>query len=398
MDLHSGQPPWLADAQPLTLPPVAGDEQCEVAVIGGGITGVLVGYFLVREGVRVMLFDRRHPAAGSTAGSTGLLQYEIDTHLNELIRKVGRQRAEHAYRRGIAAIAELEALAGLIPGGCGFSRRDSLYFATTADDAAELETEFAARRAAGLPVRMLDRQQLAERSSIRAAAALLSSGDGQLDPFAFTRGILDRAMQAGMQAFGESQLVNCKDDGDGLSLTFPQAIVRARAVVYATGYEAGEQLRDLGANLNSTYAVGSAPLPSFPGWPDGCLVWETARPYFYARQTDDGRALIGGADTEFHDDHEQSAQLKRQAARLIERCGELFPELSFRPEYVWAGVFAETKDGLAYIGRPPGRPHEYFALGYGGNGITFGAIAARLIADLYLRRPNADAEVFAFER
>jgi len=46
----------------------------------------------------------------------------------------------------------------------------------------------------------------------------------------------------------------------------------------------------------------------------------------------------------------------------------------------------------------PGHERVYFALGYGGNGITFGMIAARLLTDLFLQRPNADAAVFCFER
>jgi glycine/D-amino acid oxidase-like deaminating enzyme len=53
---------------------------------------------------------------------------------------------------------------------------------------------------------------------------------------------------------------------------------------------------------------------------------------------------------------------------------------------------------LAYIGQPPGRPRAYFALGYGGNGITFSVIAGKLISDLFLGRPNPDADVFKFDR
>jgi glycine/D-amino acid oxidase-like deaminating enzyme len=399
MDLHSGQPLWLADAQPLPpFPPAGGELNCDVAVIGGGITGVLVSYFLIREGVRTLLFDQRQPAAGSTAASTGLLQYEIDTPLCELIDHVGQRRAVHAYRRGLAAIDELEALASLVPGGCGFSRRSSLYFASHAEHVARLEAEFSCRRAARLPVSYLNAAQLADRTSIQAPAALHSTGDAQLDPYAFTRGILARATALGLACYGDSRLLSATESGSDVRLSFAEANLTAKAVVYATGYEAHEQLRDFPANLNSTYAVATAPLDSQAGWPDGCLVWETARPYFYARQTDDGRAIFGGGDTEFADDHQRAKLFDRKADELMRRAAKLFPGIRCEAEYVWAGVFAETKDGLAYIGRPPGRDRTYFALGYGGNGITFSTIAARLIADLYLRRPNADAEVFSFQR
>jgi len=127
-------------------------------------------------------------------------------------------------------------------------------------------------------------------------------------------------------------------------------------------------------------------------------MWETARPYFYLRSTHDGRAIIGGEDTEYSDDHERDGLVERKVEKLQERFQKAFPAIPFDLEYAWAGTFAETKDGLAYIGETPELSHAYFALGYGGNGITFSAIAARIIADLYLGRKNAGASIFRFDR
>jgi glycine/D-amino acid oxidase-like deaminating enzyme len=108
--------------------------------------------------------------------------------------------------------------------------------------------------------------------------------------------------------------------------------------------------------------------------------------------------IIGGADTPYADDHQRDELIVRKTQELVRRFEELFPAAHFAPANAWAGTFAETKDGLAYIGKSASRPRMYFALGYGGNGITFAALAGRLIADLYVGRPNADAAVFAFDR
>jgi glycine/D-amino acid oxidase-like deaminating enzyme len=67
-------------------------------------------------------------------------------------------------------------------------------------------------------------------------------------------------------------------------------------------------------------------------------------------------------------------------------------------ECAWAGVFGETKDGLPYIGPHPQFPLGLFALGYGGNGITFSLIAAEIIRDVLLGRPTPDASIFGFDR
>ncbi len=129
--------------------------------------------------------------------------------------------------------------------------------------------------------------------------------------------------------------------------------VNARSVVYAAGYESGQFVPSEVGSLHSTYAIASEPLASSAGWPDDCLIWETARPYFYARKTADGRAIIGGEDTEYSDDHAEEGLLREKTAKLVRRFRSLFPAIDFVPVCAWAGTFGETKDGLAYIGTLP---------------------------------------------
>jgi glycine/D-amino acid oxidase-like deaminating enzyme len=399
MDLHTGTSLWQAGAPPLVrFPPLEGSLATEVAVIGGGVTGALVAQRLVREGVATVLVDKRQPCGGSTAASTGLLLYEIDVHLCDLARKVGWQRAVHAYRRGLTAIDELEQLVADLGLDCGFGRRDSLYLASHRWHLRRLRKEFDCRREFDFPVALLDRAALRDASSINAAGAIRSTGDAQLDPYRFTQQVLRHAIGGGLRVFGDTAVLAAEEGPAGVTLQTDCGRLACQAAVFATGYEAHEQLASPPGNLQSTYVVAGRPADTFPGWPDGCLIWETARPYSYARQTDDGRAMIGGGDTAFAEDHTRDALLERKTEALAERFGQLFPEIDFVPDYAWGGTFAETKDGLAYIGRPQGKKRTYFAMGYGGNGITFSAIAARLIADQHLGRPNADAEVFSWRR
>lgn len=399
MDLRTGTPYWrMLDPRPLEYPSLAGDVECEVAVVGGGITGALVGHSLCRAGVGTVLIDRRDLGTGSTSASTGLLQYEIDVPLVELIEKVGEAHAVHAYRRGLHAITEIEELVRELDDPCGFARRSTLYFATKPEDLPDLEREYECRRYFGFDVQFWKRGQLRAQSSIDSAGAIYSLGDGQVDPFRLTRRLLEHAAAAGLRAYSKTPVQHVGLENDRVTLLTPSGRIVARAVVYAAGYESRQFLAHEAGALHSTYAVASEPLESFAGWPDECLIWETARPYFYARKTDDGRALIGGEDTEYSDDHEWEQLVEQKTERLRQRFQALFPAIEFVPALAWAGTFGETRDGLAYIGTTPGRDREYFALGYGGNGITFSQIAARLIVDLFSGRPNEDAAVFRFGR
>ena len=398
-DLRSGTSFWRAiGPPPVACPVLDRDLTCDVVVVGGGITGALVSYLLVRAGVDTVLVDRELPGCGSTAASTGLLQYEVDTSLIELIQKRGESQAVHAYRRGLSAIDELEALAGELNQPCGFDRRATLYLAGTEGDMAQLRREHECRRHFGFDVNCFEREALHEFSGIAAPGALYSAGDGQIDPYSFTQALLGAAQGAGLRAYRRVAVKSVEESPGRVTLPVGPFRIAARAVVFATGYASHAILRRGPGTLMTTYAAASQPLPSFGSWPESCLIWETSRPYFYARQTADGRALIGGEDTPGAFDHEDEALLAHKATLLGHRFEAMFPGLRFDPDYVWAGTFAETSDGLPYVGLLPGHERVYFALGYGGNGITFGMIAARLLTDFFLQRPNADAAVFCFER
>ena len=94
MDLKSGYPFWpVNDGLLATYPRLTSDTSCDVAVIGGGITGALVAHHLVEAGLDTIVIDRRDVGWGSTAASTALLQYELDTSLADLTRDVGEERA-----------------------------------------------------------------------------------------------------------------------------------------------------------------------------------------------------------------------------------------------------------------------------------------------------------------
>lgn len=90
--------------------------------------------------------------------------------------------------------------------------------------------------------------------------------------------------------------------------------------------------------------------------------------------------------------------MEKKNELILKKIKKLFPHLTIEVDFYWCGTFGETKDGLPYIGVHPEHPHTYFALGYGGNGITFSVIAAQIIRDLYMEKPSGREKIFAFNR
>src|SRR5580704_17109607 len=139
MDLTSDLPFWaIRNGLIRVYPPLDRDVHCEALIVGGGISGALLGHELVGRGVDCVLIDRRDIGHGSTSASTALLQYEIDTPLYKLRAKVGPEAAERAYCLGVESISRLQNLAAK---DCGFALRPSLQIATAKSDVAGLKKE-----------------------------------------------------------------------------------------------------------------------------------------------------------------------------------------------------------------------------------------------------------------
>ena len=403
MDLLSSRPFWpIRDGLPATFPPLVENTKCDVAVIGGGISGALIASELAAAGIDVVVLDRREVAHGSTAGNTGLMLYETDEMLHALVRRLGRDPAERAYRRCRDAIDALEKRARRARIDCGFERKASVYVAATAAHVPRLRREFAAREAAGFDVEWWPRRRLAAESSLPHAAAIVSRGAAQLDAYRLTYGLLLAAQCAGARIHDRTAVTRWRFRRNSVELaTSRGARVRARQVVVATGYEAETFLPRCFGQLHSTFAIVSEPMAeaAFAGWPAGrALIWDTGNPYLYLRTTHDGRAMIGGCDEPFRDPRERDRLLPQKAAALSRRFRRLFPRIPFEMAAAWAGTFGVSDDGLPFIGQHPDVPHTWFALGFGGNGTTFSVIAAEIIREGILGRRDPDADVFGFER
>ncbi len=400
MDLVSPQPFWsLKNGLLSVYPALKEDVTCDVVVLGGGISGAFVAQCLAKEGLEIVVLDKRDVCAGSTSASTALLQYEIDTSLVDLSKRIGCPSAVRAYRLCHDSITAIERLVAELSIQCLFERRKSVYLASRPSEAPLLREECAARRAAGIDVEYWDEARIGARFSFSRAGALVSQQGAELDCHRFAHALLGHAAGIGARIFDRTVVEKYEAGTDAVRLQTNRGCkVVAKHAVFATGYESQEFLPRRIVKLKSTYALASEPLNEFPGWWERCLIWETSRPYMYLRTTDDDRALVGGEDDPFRNPARRDRLVNAKSDQLAKRFGEMFPAIDLEVAYRWAGTFGETKDGLPYIGQIRQMPRCHFALGFGGNGILFSFIASEIIRDALLGRSNPNACLFRFDR
>jgi len=401
LDLTSPQPFWLLrNGIGEVPPPLPGNARCDVLIVGAGISGALIADALTAEGLSVIVIDRRHPCQGSTSASTALLQYEIDAPLVDLIETLGRERATAAYRACLEGVEAIARLAGELGAEkISFRRRGSLYLAAKRRHVRALEKEAEARRRAELPCEFLSGKDVEKLVGLAAPGALWTTAAGEVDPWRLTQALFARGAERRFEIYGRTEALGCEAGPRDLEVATDRGRIRARHVVVAAGYESERFLPERVGRLHSSYALVTEPVGSLAGWTDRCLIWETARPYHYLRTTPDDRILIGGEDRTFRNPELRDALVPKTAAKLLDRARRLFPDIPMEPAYAWAGTFGETEDGLAYIGTHPRLdPRIHFALGFGGNGIIYSAIAAEVITAKVIGRPHRYEDTFSFAR
>jgi len=401
MDLKSNEPFWLLKNGLISsYPSMKSDEECDVLIIGGGITGSLIAHQMIKDRYTTIVIDKREICNGSTAATTSMLQYEIDTPLYKLIEMIGEEGAVESYRACSKSIDDVEKLTKEIKARSGFRRKQSLYFASKKKDAIWLEKEYDARRKAGFEVSWLGSEDIEEKFDVQNTyGGILSKQGASIDAFKFAHEILRFNVHKGLKVFDKTEMKSVKYLRDhNLALTTDGLNIKAKKVIYCTGYESQSMIKEHFVDLKSTFAlvseIDSDKLKNI----EQTLMWNTDRPYVYMRSTDDHRLLIGGEDEDFSDPIKRDLLLNRKEKEILRSLKRIKPDYHFYTDFIWAGTFGETKDGLPYIGEHKDFKNSYFVLGFGGNGITFSVTGMKMASAFMKNKKHKLSEYFKFGR
>lgn len=397
-DLRSGSPVWLRSRRlALDTAVLDGNVRADVVVVGGGVSGALVTDALLRSGLTVIAVDRRGFVKGSTPASTALLQFEIDQPLTVLSEAIGETDAARAYWRSATAVEYLRGRIEDLGVRCDFRERETVYLPGNVLDARALAKEATARARIGLRSRFAGEEETRTLTLMEAQGSIVSAGCAEVDPVKLVLGLWRLATERGARLFEPVEVTAVEESRDGVTLaTRDGQEMSARHAVFATGYELLPFVPSEGHAIKSTWAMATAPQPK-KLWPSRALIWEAAEPYLYMRTTADGRIVVGGEDEDFEDDDVRDAATPKKIKTIQKKLKAYLPDVAAEADFVWSGCFGESDTGLPTIGLVPGMKRSFAVMGYGGNGVTFSAVAAQLIQRAVIGLKDPDADLFAFK-
>jgi glycine/D-amino acid oxidase-like deaminating enzyme len=372
-------------------------------IVGGGMTGALVAHTLASAGISTAILEAGLVGRGSTAASSALLLQEPDLELTQLEGRYGRRTGRRIWSVCHESVSDLVKLLKRLRIQCSLEARASVYYATNAAAADRLRREYVLRTRSGFAADWLSTGALRRLTGISGRGAILTRGSAQFDPYRACLGVIRSAAARGADIFERSPARRIDVERRGVRVHTPRGAIDADYVVIATGY-ATPEFRPLAGRFRMyrTYVLATERINSAQrdelGLAD-VMVWDTERPYHYARWTSDRRLVLGGGDRLVRPGQTRRRQFQSASNDLREYFEGRLPALAtIRTEFAWEGLFAMTPDSLPYVGPHRLYPRHWFALGYGGNGMTFGFLAARLLLERWNGHRSIDQAMFEFDR
>jgi glycine/D-amino acid oxidase-like deaminating enzyme/nitrite reductase/ring-hydroxylating ferredoxin subunit len=379
---------WHSEAPYQAYPPLRRDVDCDICIVGAGISGLTTAYLLQKEGKSVSIVDAWQPGAGETGRTTAHITAVLDDRFYNLEKVFGEENARLAADSHRAAINLIEQIVKENNIECDFERLDGYLFASSDEQETQIQEEAEACKRSGF--KNLELLSEVPLENVKAGMSLRFPHQATFHITKYISGLIKIFQQHEGQIFTGSRVVDVEDGDNPYAKTDEGYRINAKAVVVATNTPINDRVKmHTKQAAYRTYVIAfEVPKDTYKNF----LLWDMYDPYHYVRIVHGPIAdfvVVGGEDhkTGQADDAEERYQkLEAWSRRHLDIAGPTV----FR----WSGQVMEPVDHLGFIGRNPLGKNVYIVTGDSGNGMTHGTLAGILITDLIQGRENPWEKIY----
>ncbi len=388
---------WAATAEPAPdCPPLAGSEEAEVAVVGGGFTGLSAALHLAEAGTSVRLLEAAEPGWGASGRNGGQVNPGWKILPSAIRERYGADRGERVIRMAGSTcdlVFDLIERHGI---ACDAIRPGLVFGANGRRALGVIDDWVRDWSAAGADVERLDRQGSADLLGTETYdAVFLDRRGGNIQPLSYARGLARAAQAAGAHLHGASPAIAVEKQGAGWRVRSRAGEVRARWVLLCTNGYSDALWPGLAQAVVPVMSLVAATKPLSGNLREGILparnaVTEAKRVIVYYRLDAADRFVIGGRGRlGLADEGSDLAHLERVAVRY-------FPQLEGAEwEFNWGGLVAMTRRKTPLMMRLA--PGVLAGLGFNGRGVAMGTMMGKQLAAA-VRGEEVDMPLQALER
>lgn len=385
---------WTTTTSCDPVPDLVGPHKTDVAIIGGGVTGLNAALRLAEGGAEVTVLDAEHPgwgASGRNGGFCCLGGSALDTQ--GITKHFGPDAAQDWHKTEITAVSHVKDLLDRLNIDADTHSKGETILAhkparwrSLQDDAQNAADTY------GIKPVLMTKQDLAAHGLNGPFYGGLTMPVGfALNPLKYTAGLARAATAAGATLFARSAVTRIEQSAN-FTLHTAQGTITAKRIIIATN---GYSSEDIPNWLRARYMpVQSSIMVTRPltgdelesaGWTSDQMAYDTRNLLHYFRLMPDKRFLFGMRGGIFATPRED-AKIKHMIRRDFDL---MFPAWRHvEAPHLWSGLVCMTGKLMPFIGEIPDMPNAFAALGYHGNGVAMGSYAGTLIADHLLAKPN----------
>jgi len=363
----------------VSAPALAGEPvpaRVDVAVIGGGITGLCAARALRARGLSVAVLEAHTMGWGASSRNGGMVLTGLKLGADTLIARYGRDLARRLYQASVESVDIVERIVGTERIDCHFERRGHLalaskpaHFEQFVRSAELLERDFSCTQ------RLVRRAELrTEIGSDAYFGGLVDELSAGINPAQYVAGLVRAVRGAGAILCEHSRVQRMTREGSGWRVHTAHGAVAAGEILVATSGYTGAMAPALRRKLLpiGSYIIATEPLSAALAdeiSPRARMMYDSRHFLHYFRLTPDRRLLFGGRARFVP---ETEATVRESAAELREGMLKVYPQLrSAHVAYAWGGTLDFTYDTMPHIGQADG---YHYALGYAGHGVALASL------------------------
>lgn len=367
------------------------NSNCDVSIIGAGISGLSTAYLLLKAGKSVIVLDQGHVAQGETSRTSAHLSNVLDDHYTDLEELFGQEGAKLAAESHAAAIELIREISESENIDCSFEYVDAYLFNPPNENLLDLQKELEASKRAGLDAELISK---APFSTFNTGPSLHYKKQAEFLPLHYIQGLAKSVIKLGGKIYTQTKVVDIEEDKTHCIVkTASGPLIVSKQVVVATNSPINDRyVIHLKQAAYRTYMIG-AKIPY--GIIQRGLYYDTLDPYHYIRLVNidnkNDLVLIGGED--HRTGEKKNIDVLYTLLELWAR--DRFPDLG-EIEFKWSGQVLEPADSLAFMGRHTDR--TFIMTGDSGNGLTHGTLGAIIIKDQILGHQNPWEKLYSPKR
>jgi glycine/D-amino acid oxidase-like deaminating enzyme/nitrite reductase/ring-hydroxylating ferredoxin subunit len=384
------EPYWRDHLTFPSFPKLEENIETDVAIVGGGITGITAAYLLTKQGISVALIDAGEILNGTTGHTTAKVTAQHGLIYDQLIKDFGEEKARLYYEANNEAIQFINQTASEHQIDCDLSTEDAYVYAGTDEYVSKIQDEMKAYEKLGIPGEYKESIPF----SIPCKAAIVMKKQSQFHPLKYLTGLISPITKAGGKIYEHTSAKKIEDGDKPVIHTENDHKISCNVVITASHFPFNDEMGLYFARMyaDRSYVLGVKAEEAYPGG----MYLSADSPSRSLRHTivnGEELLIIGG---ESHKTGQGISVMQHYEA-LHDFTEEHFTikEIPYR----WSAQDLITVDQLPYIGpATSNHPNVFIATGYAKWGMTNGTIAGKIISDLILKKANRYAELYSPSR